>query len=59
MDGQRTEIFRANLAFRAVKVPPGEHTVLFRYVPTSFYAGLVVTVIGFILSFLLIVKGRK
>ena len=59
VDGQRTEIFRANLAFRAVKVPPGEHTVLFRYVPTSFYAGLVLTAIGFILSCLLIVKGRK
>ncbi len=59
MDGQRTEILRANLAFRAVKVPPGEHTILFRYVPISFYAGLVLTVIGFILSGLLIVRGRR
>ncbi|HME45075.1 MAG TPA: YfhO family protein [Syntrophorhabdales bacterium] len=59
VDGQRTEILRADLAFRAVKVPPGEHTVLFRYVPISFYAGLVVTAIGLILSCLLIVKGRK
>ena len=31
-----------------MKVPPGEHTILFRYVPISFYAGLVLTVIGFI-----------
>jgi uncharacterized membrane protein YfhO len=59
VDGQRTEILRANLAFRAVKVPAGEHTVLFRYVPISFYVGLVLTVIGFILSGLLIVKGRR
>ena len=59
VDGQRTEILRANLAFRAVKVPPGEHTILFKYVPISFYAGLVVTVIGFILSFLLILRDRK
>ena len=59
VDGQRTEILRANLAFRAVKLPPGQHTVLFRYVPTSFYAGLVATAIGLILSCLLIVKREK
>jgi len=59
VDGRRTEILRADLAFRAVKVPPGEHTVLFHYVPTSFYAGLVLTAIGLILSCLLIVKGRR
>ena len=59
VDGQRTEILRANLAFRAVKVPPGEHTIWFRYVPISFYAGLVLTVIGFILSGLLIVRRRR
>jgi hypothetical protein len=59
VDGQRTEIKRANLAFRAVKVPRGQHTVVFRYVPVSFYAGLVATVIGFILSGLLIVRRRR
>jgi uncharacterized membrane protein YfhO len=59
VDGQRTEILRANLAFRAVKVPPGEHTILFRYVPISFYAGLVLTVIGLILSGFLILRERR
>ena len=59
VDGQRTEILRADLAFRAVKVPPGEHTIVFRYVPISFYVGLLVTAIGFVLFGLLIVRGRR
>ena len=59
VDGRRTEIFRANLAFRAVKVPPGDHTVLFRFIPISFYAGLVLTAIGFVLLGLLMVRGRR
>jgi hypothetical protein len=59
VDGKQEEIMRANLAFRAVKVPPGEHTIIFRYVPVSFYAGLLVTAIGFVLFGLLIVRGRK
>jgi uncharacterized membrane protein YfhO len=50
---------RANLAFRAVKVPPGEHIIQFRYVPDSFYAGLVMTLIGFILSGLIVLRERK
>jgi hypothetical protein len=59
VDGQRTEILRADLAFRAVKVPAGEHTVSFRYVPILFYVGLAVTAIGFILCGLLIVRERR
>jgi hypothetical protein len=58
VDGQRTDILRADLAFRAVKVPPGEHTILFRYVPISFYAGLGLTLVGLIISALLILKRR-
>jgi hypothetical protein len=58
VDGKRTEIVRANLAFRAVRVPQGGHTVSFRYVPISFYAGLVLTVIGLILALFLVIKRR-
>ena len=46
VDGKRTKIYRANLAFRAVQVPKGKHTVVFKYVPMSFYLGLVLTCIG-------------
>jgi hypothetical protein len=58
IDGKPTKIFKANLAFRAVEVPKGKHTVVFKYVPTSFYAGLIFTLIGIGLSIWLIVRKR-
>ena len=39
VDGRETEILRANLTFRAVKVPEGEHEVRFIYDPKSFKIG--------------------
>jgi hypothetical protein len=44
VDGQRVAAVRANLAFTAVAVPAGSHTLELVYVPTSFYLGLGVTV---------------
>lgn len=49
VDGKETKIYRANLAFRAIEVPKGKHTVVFKYVPMSFYIGLVLTIIGILL----------
>jgi hypothetical protein len=49
VDGKETKIYRANLAFRAVEVPKGKHTVVFKYVPMSFYIGLCLTIIGILL----------
>jgi len=46
LDGKETKIYRANLAFRAIEVPKGKHTVVFKYVPMSFYIGLFLTLIG-------------
>jgi hypothetical protein len=40
VDGQPQEILRANLYFRAVPVPEGQHLVEFRYEPASLRAGL-------------------
>ena len=40
VDGVETRIYRANFAFRAVKVPEGKHEVRFVYRPDSFYKGL-------------------
>lgn len=50
VDGRPTKIYRANLAFRAVEVPAGKHTVVFKYVPVSFYLGCILTLIGIILG---------
>ena len=52
VDGQETEIMRANFLFRAVLLPAGEHLVVFRYQPRSFAIGLslsLVTLAGLIL----------
>jgi hypothetical protein len=40
VDGQVTQIWMANLAFRAVEVEPGTHDILFSYQPRSFTIGL-------------------
>lgn len=40
IDGQDTKISRANIIFRAVKIPAGSHKVVFSYWPASFDIGL-------------------
>jgi hypothetical protein len=44
VDGKKERILRANLFFRAVALPGGEHTVEFRYEPMSFKIGLMISV---------------
>ena len=43
VDGREEVIRRANLFFRAVPLPVGNHTVEFRYEPRSFTFGLVIS----------------
>ncbi|HYK87348.1 MAG TPA: YfhO family protein [Acidobacteriota bacterium] len=45
LDGDQVPILRANYAFRAVEVPRGKHVVEFRYTPTGFYLGLLISAI--------------
>lgn len=59
VDGQETKIYRANLAFRAIQVPAGKHTIVFRYLPLSFYIGCGLTLIGLILCVWLWRKNKK
>ena len=40
VDGAEADGLRANVAFRAVAVPPGEHEVEWRYRPRSLRRGL-------------------
>jgi hypothetical protein len=39
VDGKTRQIERANYVFRAVRVEPGNHEILFAYQPCSFYCG--------------------
>lgn len=44
VNGKPATIYPANHLFRAVFLPPGDHRVVFRFVPFWFYVGLGVTV---------------
>lgn len=46
VDGDETEILRADYTFRAVPLTPGEHLVRFYYDPLSFKAGLLISLAG-------------
>jgi uncharacterized membrane protein YfhO len=48
MDGQGTPVFRANYLFRAVWVPVGEHTIVWKYSPGSLWIGLLVSSVSWI-----------
>jgi hypothetical protein len=43
LDGEPARLLRANTAFRAVAVPPGEHRVEMRYRPPAFFAGILLS----------------
>ena len=49
IDGNDTQILRANWTLRAAAVPQGEHTVIMRYEPVSFTVGKIISIISFII----------
>ncbi|MBI2326932.1 YfhO family protein [Candidatus Curtissbacteria bacterium] len=58
VDGEETEILRANYTFRAVPLTRGEHEVRFYYDPDTFKAGLLISLIS--LGFIgLVIFGRN
>jgi hypothetical protein len=59
VDGQKTDILRANYFFRGVLVPAGKHRVEFRYAPYSFRLGTAVSLVSLGLVALLLLAGRK
>ena len=61
VDGEETEILRADGILRAVAIPAGDHEVVFSFKPKMFYAGLwisLITAIGMIGWFVFWVIGR-
>jgi hypothetical protein len=49
IDGNKTPIFRADAFFRAVGLPKGTHNVVFAYKPASWYIGLAIASIAWLL----------
>ena len=54
LDGQSVPIRPAYVAFRAVALPAGKHTVVFTYEPAGFVLGLSVSTAGALLAVLLL-----
>lgn len=51
VDGVPAEMVLVNTAFRGVMVPPGSHQVSFRYVPMSFIAGSMLSLVSLVAAF--------
>lgn len=52
VDGKSTKIYLADYNFRALYLTSGKHKIIFSYTPTYLRAGLIVTIVSFILAFL-------
>jgi hypothetical protein len=50
VDGKTAEIYRADFTIRAVPVPKGTHTVIFMYKPVTFNIGVLLTLMGILLT---------
>jgi hypothetical protein len=55
VDGSEVPIERANLLFRAVRLPPGEHLIEFRYAPRSVGIGVLVSAGSIVVGLALLV----
>ncbi|TAK26274.1 MAG: hypothetical protein EPO26_00225 [Chloroflexota bacterium] len=59
LDGAPVEILSATGGVRAVAVPPGAHSIVFRYSPTWLLPGFILSSLGLILTALLVVRGMR
>jgi len=63
IDGNEVNILRANYVMRAIFLPKGEHNVVFKYQPNSFYIGFILSLITIIfiitISILSYMKAKK
>jgi hypothetical protein len=58
LDGKPATLYRANLAFRAVHVPSGEHVVVYRFSPLSVQLGIAISTLSLLLAGWLVVQAR-
>lgn len=59
VDGKPAEILRANYLFRAVRVEPGEHRVVFSYRPMSFTIAVLLFLCGVLVSVFLWISKKS
>jgi hypothetical protein len=51
VDGQPAPIYRANVIFRAVRIEPGTHDIVFEYRPPSFALGALISAASLLIVF--------
>lgn len=63
IDGERHNLYVANYTFRAVHVPAGTHTIVFKYLSPQFRMGVVVTLVSVIAAlvccFIILMSRRR
>jgi len=59
VDDRPAALYRANVAFRAVLVPPGQHTVTFRYEPRSMRVAFAVSALAACLIVGMLMRPRS
>jgi hypothetical protein len=59
VDGRPAPVHTANLLFRAVRIPEGEHTVVLRYRPPAVFWGLAVSAASLLISGVMIFRTRR
>jgi len=59
IDDTKTEILRANFAFRSIAVPKGNHTVVMEYAPESVRTGLIISLLSIIISAAVLFRFRR
>jgi Bacterial membrane protein YfhO len=59
VDGVETPIYQTNYLFRGVVVPPGQHTLVFAYRPTSVLVGAAISLVALLLAAGLLIVGRR
>jgi hypothetical protein len=56
IDGEKTEIYRANYTFRAIAVPAGRHIIRQYYFPLSLKAGILVHILSVVSGILVVLR---
>jgi hypothetical protein len=59
VDGARTPLVPYNHAFLGFRVPSGLHTAVLRYMPDSFVAGAVISLVSLAAGLYLLLRGRR
>jgi hypothetical protein len=57
VDGKKSSYFSADYLLRGMKVPAGEHTIEYRFEPSSYKTGVTVSIASSILLLLLLIGG--